>query len=132
MTVAGMIEQFNLERPNSVEDSVKMGWLRKCEANILESIILLRKPKDDEPTKEDWEKYLEEFDYDSELILKEPYDDLYIYFLDQRISLNNGDTKKYNISSRLFDNAFLVYQQKYNREHLPVQQNKQIIKHEDV
>ena len=132
MTVAGMIEQFNLERPNSVEDSVKMSWLRKCEANIIDTIILLRTPKEGERTPEDWQKYLEDFDYDSELTLDEPYDDLYIHFLDQRVALNNNDTKRYNVSSRLFDNAFLVYQQKYNREHLPNQTKKQIIKHEDI
>lgn len=132
MTVAGMIEQFNMERPNQVEDSVKMSWLRKCEANILDTIIFLRIPKDDEPTRDEWNKYLEDFDYDSEMILKEPYDDLYIYFLDQRVAMNNNDTKRYNVASRMFDNAFLAYQQKYNREHLPIQRNKQIIKHEDI
>ena len=132
MIVAGMIEQFNMERPNSVEDFVKKDWLRKCEANILESVIYLREPKEGERTREEWQEYLDTFDYDTELILKEPYDDLYIYFLDQRIGLNNGDTKRYNIASRLFDNAFLTFQQKYNREHLPKQTNKQIIKHEDV
>ena len=132
MTVAGMIEQINIERPNSVEDSLKMDWLRKCEANLLDAVILLRVPLEGERTPEEWQEYLDTFNYDSELILKEPYDDLYIYYIDQRMGLNNNDMKRYNVASRLFDNLFLSYQQKYNREHLPIQKNKQIIKHEDL
>lgn len=130
MTVASMIEQFNTERPNSVEDSIKMEWLRKCEANLIEQVILLRTIEEGERTREEWQEYLDTFDFDSELILKEPYDDLYIYFLDARQSLNNNDKVRYNISSRLFDNALLTFKQKYNREHLPIQHNKQIINHE--
>ena len=132
MTVAGMIEQFNMERPNGVEDSVKRDWLKKCEANLIDTVILLRDPKEGERTPEEWQEYLDDFNYESEMILDAPYDDLYIYFLDQRISLNNNDVKRYNVAMRLFDNAFLTYQQKYNREHLPKQTNKQIIKHEDI
>lgn len=132
MTAAGMIEQFNIERPNSIEDRIKMEWLRKCEANIIDSVILLRKIGPEDRTAEDWKEYLDNFGYDTELILKEPYDDLYIYFLDQRMGLNNNDTKRYNVASRLFDNAFLAFQQKYNREHLPIQHDKKIIRHEDI
>ena len=132
MTVAGMIEQIDLERPNSVEDSVKRDWLRKCEANLLDAVILLRTPLEGEKTPEEWQEYLDTFSFDSEMILKEPYDDLYIHYIDQRMALNNNDTKRYNVASRLHDNMFLAFQQKYNREHLPIQKDKQIIKHEDL
>ena len=132
MTAAGMIEQFNTERPNSVEDSTKCEWLRKCEANLIDSVILLRTIGEGERTAEEWQEYLDTFNYDSELILKEPYDDLYIYFLDARMSLNNNDKVRYNQASTLYNNALLTWKQKYNREHLPIQHHKQIINHEDL
>lgn len=129
MTVAGMIEQYNMERPNNVEDSVKMDFLKKCEANIIDSVILLYDPLEGERTEEEWQKYLKDFDYDSSLICQDPFEDIYIYYLDQRIALNNNEIKRYNTSTRLFDNMFLAYKQKYNRTHYPRQTRKMLLQH---
>lgn len=130
MTVAGMLEQYNMERPNSIEDSVKKEFLRKCEANIIDNVILLYEPAVGERTEEEWQEHLDTFDYDTELLLGEPYDDIYIYFIDQRICLNNNDKARYNVATRLFDNMFLAYKQKYNREHYPRQTRKMLLMHE--
>ena len=130
MTVAGMIDQYNLERPNSIEDSVKMDFLRKCEANLINNVILLYEPGVGERTEEEWQEYLDAFDLDTEMILGEPFDDLYIYYLDQRIALNNNDTKRYNVATRLYDNMLLAFKQKYNREHFPRQTRKMLLRHE--
>lgn len=130
MTVAGVLEQYNLERPNSVEDSVKRDFLKKCEANILDSVIFLYEPKEDEKSYDEWIEYLDTFNYDSDMILDEPYTDIYLYWLDQKISLNNNDKARYNIASRLFDNLFLSFKQKYNREHYPTQTRKMLLRHE--
>jgi len=130
MNVVGMIDQYNLERPNQVEDSVKKDFLRKCEANLIENVILLYDPQTGERTEEEWQEYLDTFDYETNLILDEPFDDLYIYYLDQRIALNNNDTKRYNAASRLFDNMLLAFKQKYNREHFPRQTRKMLLRHE--
>lgn len=130
MNVVGMIDQYNLERPNSVEDSVKKDFLRKCEANLIENVILLYDPLTGERTEEEWQEYLDSFDYESNLILDEPFDDLYIYYLDQRLALNNNDMKRYNAASRLFDNMLLAFKQKYNREHFPRQTRKMLLRHE--
>lgn len=130
MTVAGMIDQYNLERPNSIEDTVKMEFLRKCEANLINNVILLYEPGVGERTEEEWQEHLDSFDYDTQLILGEPFDDIYIYYLDQRIALNNNDTKRYNIATRLFDNMFLAFKQKYNKEHFPKQARKALLQHE--
>lgn len=130
MKVEAMLEQYNMERPNSVEDSVKKDFLRKCEANLIDNVILLYDPKDGERTPEEWQEYLDTFDYNSELILKEPFDDAYIYYLDQRICLNNNDKARFNVASALFNNMFLAFKQKYNREHYPRQTRKMLLQHE--
>jgi len=130
MTVVGMIEQYNLERPNSVEDSVKKDFLRKCEADLINNVILLYDAKTGERTEEEWQEHLDEFDYETNLLCDEPFDDIYMYYLDQRIALNNNDTKRYNNASRLFDNMLLGFKQKYNREHYPRQTRKMLLQHE--
>jgi len=130
MTVEAMIEQYNMERPNSIEDNVKREFLRKCDANLIDNVILLYDPKDGERTPEEWQKYLDTFSYNTELILKEPFDDAYIYYLDQRISLNNNDKARFNAASALFNNMLLAYKQKYNREHYPRQTRKMLLQHE--
>ena len=43
MTVAGLIEQYNNERPNQVDDDVKVLWLRKCEQMLINEIFLSHK-----------------------------------------------------------------------------------------
>lgn len=130
MKVVGMIEQYNLERPNSVEDNVKKDFLRKCEANLIDNVILLYDPNEGERTPEEWQEHLDEFDYDTNLLCEEPYDDIYLYYLDQRIALNNNDKSRYNNAVRLYDNMLLAFKQKYNREHYPRQTRKMLIQHE--
>ena len=130
MKVASLIEQYNLERPNSVEDSVKMEFLHRCEANLLDSVVYLYDPQEGEKTDEEWQEHLDNFDYDSDLLCDEPYDDIYMFYLDQRIALNNNDIKRYNATSRLYDNALLTFKQKYNRDHYPRQTRKMLLTHE--
>ena len=130
MTVVGMIEQYNLERPNSIEDSVKKDFLRKCEADLINNVILLYDAQPGERTEEEWQEHLDTFDYETNLLCDEPFDDIYMYYLDQRIAFNNNDTKRYNNASRLFDNMLLGFKQKYNREHYPRQTRKMLLQHE--
>lgn len=126
MTVAGIIEQYNTERPNNIEDLLKIEWLRKCEEMIIDTIILTHKGA---PEMEELDQHISEFDAGTELLIKEPYDDLYIYFLDQRIAMNQNDTRRYNAAATMYNNALLTYQQKYNREHMPLQSKGFLIKH---
>lgn len=122
MTVASIIEQFNTERPNNISDTLKVGWLLKCEKMIYDTVLM---------THEDCiEVDFDDFDIDSELLVDEPYDDLYIHYLDQRVALNANDTRRYNAAATLFNNAMITYQQKYNRDHKPLKVSKKMLRHE--
>ncbi len=127
MTVAGIIEQYNTERPNSVEDSLKLGWLEKCERMIIDTVILTH---EDAPCEEDIEDHIANFGMDTELYVNEPYDDLYLYFLDQRIAMNNNDNKRLNTASTYYNNALLTYQQQYTRKHMSLRARKRLLRHE--
>lgn len=129
MTAASIIEQYNSERPNSVDTDQKLSLLLKCEKTVADVIIRRHKGG---PTDEDLDLHLNIFDLNSDMLVPEPYDDLYIYYLDQRIALNQNDTRRYNAAATLYNNAFLAYQQKYNREHLPISERKHMIRHEDI
>lgn len=130
MTVAGLIESYNNERPNQIADNLKINWLRKCERMIINEILISHEHNlEDERTinlsvagstlKIDsggtFEQHIDGFDMDTTLLVPEPYDDLYIHYLDQRIAYNNNDSKRYNIASTMFNNALLTYQQYCNR-----------------
>lgn len=127
MTVAGIIEQYNTERPNNIEDSLKIDWLKRLEQTIVDVIIRRHQGA---PTDEELDEHLAYFNINSDLLVPEPYDEVYFYYLDQRIAQNNNDTKRYNMASSLYNNAMLTYQQKYNREHMALTVAKNLIRHE--
>lgn len=129
MTAAAIIEQYNNERPNSVDTNLKLSWLLKCEQSVVDTIIKRHKGA---PSDEELDEYLNTFDLSSDMLVPEPYDDLYIYFIDQRVALNQNDTRRYNAAATLFNTAFLTYQQKYNREHLPLKERSHLLRHEDI
>ncbi len=127
MTVAGIIEQYNTERPNNVEDSLKKDYLCKFEQMVINTVI---KNHMGAPTDEELELHIALFDFDTELLIQEPYDDVYIYYLDQRIAYNNNDTKRYNAASPMYNNALLTFQQYYNREHMVDKRKNHMLRHE--
>lgn len=147
MKAAGIIEQYNAERPNTVDDAVKLLWLRKCERMIANEIIMWHEhDKADEAELElrvegstlyivpagTIEDHINSFDMNSEMLVPEPYDDLYIYYIDQRIALNNNETRRYNAAVQSYNNALLTYQQHFNRLNAPVKAKKRFLRHENL
>lgn len=147
MTVAGIIEQYNSERPNQVLDSVKVGWLKKLESMIVKEVINTHEHDLTDNSKLELtvsgstlfikksgslSNHIDTFDMDTELLVPEPYDDVYIYYLDQRIALQNNDTKRYNVSSAQYNNAYLCYQQYFNRTYKTLPRKKRLFRHENI
>lgn len=145
MRVAGIIEQFNVERPNTVDDSVKLGWLKKCEQMIVNEVIIQHEHDLEDETKMSLivsgntlkiqsagkiQDHIDSFGMESELLVKEPYDDLYIHYLDQRLALMNNDTKRYNVASAQYNNAYHAFQQYFNRTYITKKQPKKLFRHE--
>lgn len=147
MTVAGMIQQYNAERPNSVDDAIKIGWLRKVEQMIIKEVIdqhehdlnasdelelsvigstLYIKPSGD------LADHINTFGMDTELLVPEPYDDLYGFYLDQKIAYNNNDMRLYNAAATQYNNALLTYQQYFNRTYATKQTKKRMFRHENL
>lgn len=145
MTVAGLIEQFDAERPNDLSDDTKKNWLKKCEQMIINEILISH---EHDLESEDrislgvsgstlivtsagsFEEHIDQFDMDTILLVPEPYDDLYINYLDQRMAWNNNDTKRYNAASVVYNNSYLAYQQYFNRTYKTKKTPSVLLRHE--
>lgn len=72
----------------------------------------------------------EDFTMASELSVPDPYSEIYLLYLDMKIAFYNNDAKTYNITSQEYNNAYLAYQQLFNRTHTPDRPRGHLIRHE--
>lgn len=139
MTVQTLISQYDEERPNQIEQNIKIRWLRQIEKMLWKEIVLthsvhgmddlLRKPKPDKkPDRKpefyegfDLEKYFEDWDVGSELVADEPYQEVYIDYMDMQKARMLNENTKYNMASQLFNNALNSFRDYWNRTHFPKQ-----------
>lgn len=145
MKASALIAQYNMERPNEVDDAVKLKMLKKCEHMIINEVILTHEhPVTDEKKIEivnstlkitsgdTLQEHLDSFGMDTELIVPEPYEEVYIHFLDQKIAYNNNDIKRYNVAATQYNNAMLTYQQWYNRTNNALRAKVPLINHSRI
>lgn len=157
MTVAEIIDEYNKVRPNQIADDIKIDWLAKLEKQIQSEVIdthfsgnVPERPNTDVPdyliddarSRSDWyvigdTLYIDgeedaassEFGMDTVLHVPDMYSDLYIHYIDQQAALMNNEAQKYNRVTVLFNNAYVTYQQYYNRTHLPKSRPVEIMDH---
>lgn len=145
MTVAGLIEQYNAERPNQIADDVKVSWLKKCEQMLINEVLISHEHNLEAEDNiqlsvtgsklvikaaGDFNQHINNFGMDSKLIAPEPYDELYMFFLDQKIAANQNDTKRYNVAATMYNNALLTYQQYCNRTYKTKKVKSKLLNHE--
>lgn len=116
MTIAEAISIVDKLKPNQYAETFKIKWLSKLDGMIFKEVFQTHA---DSPI-ESFEGY-DESSQGTELLVPYPYDeDIYNYFLQAQIDKENGETAKYNQSITLYNNAFLTFQNWYNRTHLPL------------
>lgn len=147
MTVAELIEQYNIERPNNLEDQIKISWLKSCEQMVINEII---NSHDHDPmlnkelslkvaggtlyvsTAGTITEHMDTFGMDTELLVPIPYENVYMFFLDQKMAYNQNDTRRYNAAATQYNNALLVYKQFYNRSYNSVGAGKKTFRHSQL
>lgn len=72
----------------------------------------------------------EEFGMDTELSIPDPFVEVYLYFIDMKVSYNCNDGRRYNIAAQEYNNAYLAFQQYFNRTHRPDSPRGHLIRHE--
>lgn len=93
MKVSTLISEYNTDRPNQVDDSRKINWLKKVEAMIIREVVSTHQGGSlDTWTVDgttltigstiydtDIEAIISDFGDDTELIVPDPYSDLYMF-----------------------------------------------------
>ena len=123
MTIAEAISLVDKLKPNQYTEDMKKNWLSKLDGLVFREVF---QTHEDNPI-ESFEGY-EEAGMETELLIPYPYDeDIYNYFLQASIDKENGETAKYNQSITLYNNAFLTFQNWYNRTHKPISSGTRFI-----
>ena len=119
MTIQEAVALVDRMKPNQYDHETKVKWLSKLDGMIFREIIATH----DGSTMESFDGY-DEANPDMTLLVPYPYDeDVYNYFLQSQIDKESGEMAKYNQSVTMYNNAFKIFQDWYNRTHLPLPAN---------
>ena len=142
MTIREAVEMVDRLKPNQYPLSQKIAWLSMLDGMIYDEIVRTHewffppyavkvnrtKPlwtTGDPPPPPpilDFRGYWPDCDPDTPLLVPYPYDtDIYNYFLQSRIDLENGEIGKYNQSNTMYEDAFSRYSEYVNRCRMPRQ-----------
>lgn len=110
-------------RPNQFDFATKVKWLSKLDGMIYRETMLTHEGN----TVESFSGY-DSADPETVLLVPYPYDeDIYNFFLQSQIDAENGEMAKYNQSVTLYNNASKLFQDWYNRTHMPLPAKTQFI-----
>ena len=116
MTIQDAIELVDRLKPNQYPETLKIQWLSKLDGQIFDEVFAAHEGS----AIESFAGYNEDTPQDTELLVPHPFDtDLYSYYLQAAIDRENAETTKYNQSITLYNNAYLTFQNWYNRTHMP-------------
>lgn len=115
MTIIDAINQIDALKPNTVSQSEKIRLLSQLDGRIKNEIIDTHNGGETV----DFNGYDDSTPEITILLVPAPYDVLYIRYLDAQIDYLNGEIKRYNNSSTLYNLAFRDYSNYYTRTHLP-------------
>ena len=121
MTIHEAVEMVDRLKPNQYDQEQKVKWLSKLDGMIFREVISTHA----DSTVDEFKGYDEAFP-DTEMLVPYPYDeDVYNYFLQMQIDKENGEMAKYNQSATLYNNAYKIFCDWYNRTHLPIPEKAQ-------
>ena len=115
MTIKEAIDLVDRLKPNQYTENLKIKWLSKLDGQIYKEVFLTHEGN----SVENFVGY-DEASQETVLLVPYPYEDIYNYFLQAQIDKENGEIAKYNQSITLYNNAFLSFQNYYNRTHMPL------------
>lgn len=131
MKLAEIIGKVDTLKKNQIEDDLKRQWISELDLLVFHEIILTHELPEILKGNETVQRFIEnggkESPYDentdgeTELLIPEPYSDVYFWWLASKIDLMELNSKQYKADLELYNNAYLTYQDYYNRTHMPVQ-----------
>ena len=129
MKLIEVLNRIDSLKQNQLEDAVKRSWLSDMEEQIVNEVVKTHEMPEKVLGNELVQRYLEtgermydeDTDPDTELIAPPPYDDLYFWWLAAKVDLINLDNKQYKNDYQMYNNAYLTFQDYWNRTDMPVQ-----------
>lgn len=116
MTIDQAIKLVDHLRPNPYPRDLKLRWLSMLDGRIFSEVLAVHTGCPEVP----FQGY-DGAGGDTELLVPPPYDqDLYNYFLQSRIDLENGEASRYNRSVTFYNEAFRAFANHYRRTHRPL------------
>lgn len=116
MTIQEAVELLDRIKPNQFNQETKVKWLGKLDGMVYREIM---QTHEGNPV-ESFTGY-DAANPDTVLLVPYPYDeDVYGYFLCAQVDSENGEMTKYNQSITMYNNAFKLFQDWYNRTHMPL------------
>lgn len=110
MKAMDIIDRVDLMEPNQYSPEQKLKWLSILDGKVYEEII---RPREAEP--QGFDEYTTGAE---ELLVPFPYDyDVYYYYLQAMIAIENSETQRANKRMQLFNNAYTEYVNWYCRNH---------------
>lgn len=129
MRLIEILNRIDSLKQNQLEDAVKRSWLSDMEEQIVNEVVKTHEMPERVLGNELVQRYLEtgermydeNTDPDTELIAPPPYDDLYFWWLAAKVDLINLDNKQYKNDYQMYNNAYLTFQDYWNRTYMPIQ-----------
>ena len=119
MTLSEIIARYDSERKNTESKSIKERWVEELERIVLDDVILTHENEIENP-----DEYFDDWGDNKELFIPMQYADVYINYIEMKMQLKLNQIGKYNSASTLFNNAYITYQQWYNRHNKPLTKKK--------
>ena len=116
MTIIEALTRIDSVKPNTYRQSEKIKWLSTVDGIIKREII----DTHEGGSSIVFNGYTDETPLETELLVPAPYDELYLYYLESKVDYWNGETKRFNNSSEMYNEAYETFARYYTRTHMPL------------
>ena len=113
MTVSEAIALVDVLEPNSYTEQQKILWLNELDGQVFHELILTHEH-------EEGAEFTPLSSEEDELLIPFPYTEIYNYWMQARIAIENAETQKYAVQMQLFNAAYENYCHFVNRTHRPI------------
>lgn len=119
MTCRELIERTDRLRPNAFPFEDKLAWLSQLDLRAFEEVILTHEH-------EAGITFAGHHDGEAQALIPPPWDEVYHYYLCMQMDLSGREIPMYNNDRALFTSAFVTWQDKVNRERMPLGQVERV------
>ena len=123
MTIQAAIDMIDSLKVNTFENHQKVAWLSDLDGMVWGDIITTHEGVPDGVIYRGYDQTTEP---DTVLLVPEPYTDIYKHYMAMQMDAANRDNNEYAKDKMLFNAAWQILCDYWNRKHLPISRVKQL------